>query len=86
MSAYDRMCEAISICAESFESDLARLPTDEQFRVCQVISQAMLENKVAEIRLRAERSQAVLLRDAAGLPPRNKRDAKWLANWGGATS
>jgi len=80
---YDRMCEAIAHCEETLRAELNKLTVEEQLRTCAriIARNYALERKVCEIRLRAEHYLSVLLRDAAGLPPKNKRDAKWLARF-----
>lgn len=79
---YDRMCEAIAHCEETLESALNDLPIEDQLRACaQIVGNYEPERVVCEIRMRAEHHFNVLLRDAAGFPPKNKRDAKWLAGF-----
>lgn len=84
-SVYERMCAAI---AASHSNDEAASIQDPAAALSAYVAQARNtepERKAAEIRLRAERCYAVLLRDAAGLPPRTRRDAAWLANFEGKT-
>ena len=79
---YTRMCEAIAHCEQTLEAELEELPIEDQLRACaQIAGNYEPESVVCEIRVRAERCFNVLLRDAAGLPPKNKRDAKWLAGF-----
>lgn len=93
MKAYDAMLAAIDECFDSLEADLDQLPPAQQLQaLAKIVStepglklragaKFCPERKVAEIRLRAEYGLSTLLRDAAGLPPRNKRDARWLAGF-----
>lgn len=74
-SAYDQMCRAID-AMHSQSMDALSLADCKR-----LASNLEPERPAGEIRLRAERFYTVLLRDAVGLPPKNKRDAAWLARF-----
>jgi len=81
VTSYDAMCEAIKRCESMLASDLDKLSVAEQLRVCAYIIKTNqdVERKAREVRLRAEYGLGILLREAAGMQPKNRRDAKWLA-------
>lgn len=82
MSAvYDRMCAAIN---SAHELDEAAGIKDPVLRLAVYVRQARntsAERQASEVRLHAEWCHGVLLRDAAGLPPRTKKAREFLANW-----
>jgi hypothetical protein len=78
--AYTRMCTAL----DAMHDNMLNPAFVESLTLAQVARIALnteLESRVCALRLRAEHAYAVLLRDAAGLPPKNKRDAAWLAQF-----
>ncbi len=83
---YDRMVAAIEHCAHVMDADLDALPPAAQLNACAAIINtiAQQQTRLAEIRLRAEWCCMALLRDAAGRPPRSRRESAFLANWGAA--
>jgi hypothetical protein len=77
------MCAAIAGCHASLQAATDALPIELQLAAwAHVARNTEPEQQACQIRLRAERCHAILLRDAAGLPPKNKRDAVWLAQFG----
>lgn len=78
--AYDRMCAALDTMHDNMQNPaFVQSLTREQ--VARIALNTELESRVCAILLRAEHAYTVLLRDAAGLPPKNKRDAAWLARF-----
>ena len=75
---YDAMCAAIDACHAMPDDVFSKLSLDE---CCQIASNVDAERMAAQIRLRAERRLGILMRDEAGLKPKNKADAAWLAEW-----
>ena len=82
---YARMIAAIE--AVDLDKMLEGQTAEEQLRLCrQIATNFEPAHMVSEIRLRGERCHAMLLRQAAGLSPKNRRDAKWLATFEGEAS
>lgn len=82
--AHDAMCEEIERChaTDELEREIARLPLVEQLKAWHRIASNLEPERMAcEVRMRAERAYTLLLRDAAGYPPKNRRDARWLAGF-----
>lgn len=82
---YERMCSAIAACHLNDEAASIQGPAAALSACLKQALNTEPERMAAEIRLRAERCHSTLLRDAAGLPPRNRRDAAWLAQFEGKT-
>jgi hypothetical protein len=80
---YARMCSAIEECERI---DEAAAIQDPAARLAAYVRQARntdAERQASAIRLRAEWCYSILLRDAAGLPPKNKKARAWLARFEG---
>lgn len=81
-AAHNAMCTAIDACHVDLLAQVDALPIEQQLAAwAHVAHNTEPEQQACQIRLRAERCHAILLRDLAGLPPKNKRDAAWLAQF-----
>lgn len=79
---HDKMLAAVDACyadaLAGFPAIEALPPADRLDAFMRIASNLSPERAACEIRLRAEHRYSVLLRDAAGLPPKNRRDARML--------
>lgn len=76
--AYERMCAAIDAMRADMRA-IDALPLDAVLRIARNTGP---ELQACEVRLRAERCHAALLRNLAGLPPKSKAEARLLADMG----